>query len=83
MTFDNFIERIASKWSENWNKDKYSAYYHNCQNFVVEAIKVLNPLFITKDVFPKDPKLLGTKEKKVSFIPNIIISELYKHRPEE
>ena len=80
MTFDNFIEKIAPNMSENWIRSKYSPYSHNCQNFVVEALKVLNPSFKTKDVFPKDPKLSETKEKKVTFIPKIIISELNKHK---
>ena len=81
MTFDNFIEKIAPNYSEDWIKCKYATYSHNCQDFVVEALKVLNPLYSTKDVFPiKDPKLLETKEKKVSFIPSRIISELEKHK---
>ena len=80
MTFDNFIEKIAPNASEDWIQSKYSPYYHNCQYFIVEALKVLNPPFKTKDVFPKDPNLSETKEKKVTFIPKIIISELNKHK---
>ena len=80
MTFDNFIEQIAPNYSENWLKNNYSPYNHNCQHFVVEAIKVLNPPFRTKDVFPKDPKLSETKEKKITFIPDVIIYELEKHK---
>ena len=66
MTFDNFIEKIAPNSSENWIKSKYFPCYHNCQHFVVEVIKVLNPPFKTKDVFPKVPKLSETKNKKVN-----------------
>jgi hypothetical protein len=80
MTFDNFIEKIAPSSSENWIKNNYSPYSHNCQHFVVEAIKVLNPPFKTKDVFPKDPKLSETKETKVTFIPKVIRYELFKHK---
>jgi hypothetical protein len=46
----------------------------------VEVIKVLNPPFKTKDVFPKDPKLSETKETKVTFIPKVIRYELFKHK---
>lgn len=80
MTFDNFIEKIAPKNSDNWIKYKYSPYNHNCQNFVVDALRILNPTFRTKDVTARDPKLNETKDKKISFIPNIIITELKRHK---
>ena len=80
MTFDNFIEKIAPNSSDDWIKYKYSSYNHNCQNFVVETIKVLNPSFSTKDVFPKDPKLLETKDKKITIKPIFLYSYLSIHQ---
>ena len=80
MTFDNFIHKIAPKNEDKWTRAKYGI-THNCQDFVVEALNVLNPKFSVKgDVFPKDPKLQETKDKKISFIPKKIINELNKHK---
>jgi hypothetical protein len=79
MTFDNFIQTIAPKNGDKWTRAKYGI-SHNCQDFVVEALNILKPKFMNKDVCPKDPKLLETKEKRISFIPKIIINELKKHK---
>jgi hypothetical protein len=78
-TFDTFIVDISPENQENWTQSKYAAFSHNCQTFVVEAIKNLNPKFQRNCVYPKDQKLMGKKSKKVSFIPSQIMDELKKH----
>lgn len=81
-TFDFFINKIAKKEYYKWIKEKYSVgfYNFNCQNFVIEALKELQPYFGLGDVYPKDSTLASKKsKKKLDFIPSNIKEEIMRY----
>lgn len=82
MTFDSFINQISPENKEEWTKSNYTVSPLNpkhCQNFVVEALKILNPMYNIQGVYNSDPILNRNKSTRPGFIPNIIKEELEKH----
>ena len=82
MTFGYFLEKIAKKEDNKWIQNKYSndaTNNFNCQNFVIEVLKLLNPYFYKFNVFPnfkENEKLKSIKQKLDYFVPRNIKSIL-------
>ena len=80
-TFEYFINKIAKKEDNKWIKANYKVCFSNfnCQTFVIEALKEINPNFNLGDVFPKDKNLINGRKKSLNFIPDNIKNELMKY----
>ena len=79
--FGDFIESIAKKEENKWIQDKYSVGINNfnCHNFVLEALKILNPYFTVSNIFPntKGNIILKGYQKKIEFfVPKSIAPDL-------
>ena len=70
MTVNNFFERIKSI-DKPWTLENYNPHGKNCQDFVVAAIKIINPIYSPEE--DKDDDL--TDEN----IPIVINEELKNH----
>ena len=77
-SFDDFLNKISPENEEKWIQKNYQIKDHNCQTFVVEALKILSPQYNKKCVNPANQKLMEKKSLKTSFIPDIIMDELNK-----
>ena len=82
MTFGYFLEKIAKKEDNKWIQSKYSndiTNNFNCQSFVIEVFKLLNPYFYKFNIFPnskENEKLKSTGQKLDYFVPQNIKSIL-------
>ena len=82
LTFGYFLEKIAKKEDNKWIQSKYSndiTNNFNCQSFVIEVFKLLNPYFYKFNIFPnskENEKLKSTGQKLDYFVPQNIKSIL-------
>ena len=67
--------------SENnsWKQKDYSNLSHNCQNFVVEIIKILNPQFNKMGIMPGENASLIEGKDEQEIIPSVILKQLKKN----
>ena len=70
MTVNNFFEKVKNI-NGPWILDKYNAHEKSCQDFVVAAIKVINPIYSSEQ--DKDDDLQDEN------IPVVIRQELENH----
>ena len=65
-TFRSFIDTIAPPKANEWIQEKYNAGIigtcHNCQKFAAEALKLLHPTFIPRNI-QKGLKAKGVEKK--------------------
>ena len=84
-SFYAFLNEVSPK-NENideneWIKSKYSSLSHNCQDFVVQALEKLNPIYSLKGVFPSKVFINEIPPKdRTKFIPPKIKEVLEKFK---
>ena len=78
ISFKVFLETIAKSEDNKWINDNYSAMRFNCQNFTIEALKLLQPSFSFANINPKSDELNNKKsfKQKLKFLPDNIYSIL-------
>jgi len=79
ISFNVFLDKIAKKEENKWIQEKYSGYNFNCQNFAIEALKLLKPNFSLSNIFPnaKDLRQLRSMKEKIGFfLPSNIQSTI-------
>ena len=77
ISFKDFLDNIAKKEENKWIQEKYVGYNFNCQNFVIESLKLLKPYFSIENIVPnaKDPRQLRSMKDKIDyFVPSNIQS---------
>ena len=77
ISFKDFLDKIAKKEENKWVQEKYVGYNFNCQNFVIESLKLLKPYFSIENIVPnaKDPRHLRSMKDKIDyFVPSNIQS---------
>ena len=77
IRFNDLIDKV--KKNNSWKKDDYKNFEHNCQNFAVEIIKILNPQFSKLGILPGENASLieGLDEEQI--IPSVILKQLKKN----
>jgi len=75
ITFDYFMEQVNRNKSK-WIQKNYSSINNNCQDFVVEALKILEPKFTFNNVKPWNESKNMPKKERIKFVPEKIMSVL-------
>ena len=77
VRFNDLIDKIKVKGS--WKQNEYSNFYHNCQHFAVEVIKILKPKFNPIGILPGDNAELIEGKDPEEIIPETILEQLKKN----
>lgn len=76
ITLSKLIEEVTK--NKIWDLNSYSVLNHNCQHFVAESIKVLNPRYNPEFIEIIDNSKIEGKEDEAA-IPPVILTELKKN----
>lgn len=78
ISFSTFLDTIAKKENNKWIQERYDPFNFNCQNFVIEALKILKPYFTSENIMIPNVKdirqLRSMKQKLDNFVPSNIQS---------
>ena len=75
ITFDYFMEQVNRNKSK-WIQKNYSSINNNCQHFVAEALKILEPKFTLNNVKPWNESQNMSKKERIKFVPQKIMNVL-------
>ena len=77
IRFNDLIDKV--KKNNSWKQKDYSNLSHNCQNFAVEIIKILNPQFNKMGILPGQNASLIEGKDIEQIIPSVILKQLKKN----
>ena len=76
ITLSKLIEEVTK--NKVWDLASYSVLYHNCQHFVAESIRVLNPKYNPELIEIVDNSQIQGKDDEAA-IPPVILEQLKKN----
>jgi excinuclease UvrABC nuclease subunit len=76
ITLSKLIEEVTK--NKVWDLASYSVLYHNCQHFVAESIRVLNPKYNPELIEIVDNSKIQGKDDEAA-IPPVILEQLKKN----
>ena len=76
ITLSKLLQEVTK--SKVWDYVSYSALSHNCQDFVAEAVRVLNPKYNPEFIEIIDNSKIEGKEDEAA-IPKVILEQLKKN----
>lgn len=77
IRFNDLIDKV--KENNSWKQKDYINLSHNCQNFAVEIIKILNPQFNKMGILPGENAGLIEGMDEEEIIPSVILKQLKKN----
>ena len=77
IRFNDLIDKV--KKNNSWKQKDYSNLSHNCQNFAVEIIKILNPRYCKLEIMPGENASLIEGKDEQEIIPSVILKQLKKN----